>query len=277
MDAPHLPLAPAAPVQRSAPLEAERATELAAELASLRAEMQDFTYTVSHDLRASLRHVLSYVQLVQEDGAAQLTPELQGFLQTAADSARHMGVLMDGLVELARLGTVPLDCVPLSLQAVVQEVWQEAAADLRLRDPARNVVWEVAPDVPPVCADAALLRLALQHVLDNAVKFTARQPAALVRISARRLPAQGARPALVQLEVSDNGAGFNPALQSRLFHPFQRLHSARQFDGIGMGLALTRKIVQRLGGSMDARGEPDAGCSLYLCLPAVDPADLLPS
>ena len=250
-----------------------RIAQLEAELHALRGEMQDFTYTVSHDLRASLRHVVSYVHLVQEDGAGQLTPELMGFLQTASDSARHMGLLMDGLVELARLGSAVPDLAPLSLQTLVAEVVSDKADELAARAALRTIHWHVAPDLPAVQADAALLRAALQHVLDNAVKFTAQQPQAVIHISARTGPMDGgagtgsAAPTVL-LTVRDNGAGFNPALRSKLFHPFARLHSVRQFGGIGMGLALTHKIMQRLGGAVEIDAAPDAGCSVCLRVPA---------
>jgi len=245
-----------------------RIAQLEAELHALRGEMQDFTYTVSHDLRASLRHVVSYVHLVQEDGVGQLAPELMGFLQTASDSARHMGLLMDGLVELARLGSVAPDLTPLSLQTLVAEVVADTTDALAARDASRTIQWHVAPDLPAVQADAALLRAALQHVLDNAVKFTAQQSHAVIHCSARGLVHGEMPSAGVLLTVRDNGVGFNPALRSKLFHPFARLHSVRQFGGIGMGLALTHKIMKRLGGGVDIDAAPDAGCSVFLRLPA---------
>ncbi|NVO04910.1 MAG: two-component sensor histidine kinase [Rhodoferax sp.] len=242
---------------------AQRIAQLEAELAGLRAEMQDFSYTVSHDLRASLRHILSYAQLVQEDAAELLPEETRGFLNTISDSARHMGVLMDGLMELSRLGTVVLQTGPVPLQPLVQDVM----AELAQKYPQRAIAWQLAPDLPKVQADATLLRAALLYVLDNAVKFTAQRPEAQIALSA--LPAAHG---LVTLAVQDNGAGFNPALQSKLFHPFQRLHTTKQFPGIGMGLALTRKMLERMGGSVRAEGAVDAGCRIHLAVPAVPQA-----
>jgi two-component system OmpR family sensor kinase len=236
----------------------QRIAQLEDELASLRGEMQDFTYTVSHDLRASLRHILSYAHLVQEDAGPQLTSEVQGFLATITDSARHMGVLMDGLMELSRTGTVPMNIGPVSLQALVAEV----VVSLREGQGSRSIAWDIAQDLPIVSGDAALLRQALHQVLGNALKFT--QPVEQVCISVG-VAAQDAH--TVTIALSDNGAGFNPALQSKLFHPFQRLHSTKQFPGIGMGLALVRKIVQRHGGQVKAAGAVDAGCTVTLSLP----------
>ena len=239
-----------------------RIQSLEAELTALRAEMQDFSYTVSHDLRASLRHILSYAQLVQEDAGPLLPEETRGFLNTISDSARHMGLLMDGLMELSRLGSVALQTETVALDALVRDV----ANELAQQHPERSIAWQIAGALPAVQADATLLRKALHCVLDNAVKFTAQQPAARIAIAAHASPADGA-PDLVTLTVQDNGAGFNPALQASLFHPFKRLHTTKQFAGIGMGLALTRKIVQRLDGRVSAQGQVDAGCTITLSLP----------
>jgi len=236
----------------------ERVAKLEAELAAARREMQDFTYTVSHDLRAPLRHIVSYAQLVQEDAGPQLNAEVQGFLGTITDSARHMGVMLDALLELSRVGTAPVQLGPVALQDVLQGV----VDGLRAQQAPREVRWRVAPDAPMVQADAALLRLALEQVLGNAVKFTRPQRQAEIAVSFERL--DGA----VRLTVQDNGVGFNPAQAAKLFQPFVRLHSTRQFEGLGMGLALTRKALQRMGGDVAISAGPDAGCCVTLTLPA---------
>jgi signal transduction histidine kinase len=205
------------------------------------------------------------VQLVQEDAGPLLPQETLGFLHTVSDSARHMGLLMDGLMELSRLGTVELHLEPVSLQPLLQDV----LAVLALREPGPDLDWQLPADLPVVWADAALLRTALLCVLDNAQKFTAGRPQRRIAVSARLLNA--GPQAMVELTVQDNGAGFNPAHGAKLFHPFQRLHTAKQFPGIGMGLALTRKIVQRLHGQVRAEGAVDAGCTVYLTLPGAPP------
>ena len=236
-----------------------RIAALEAELAAVRAEMQEFTYAVSHDLRAPLRHIVSFVQLVQEDAGALLDAEVLGFLETISSSARHMGRLLDGLTLLSRLGSAPLDVGPVSLGDMVLE----ACAELRAQHPLRAIEWHVAPELPVVQADPNLLRQALLHVLDNAVKFTAPREHAVVDIEL--MPAQDGQH--VVLQVRDNGAGFNPAQQGQLFRVFGRLHSAQQFDGVGMGLVLTRKILQRLGGAVEIDGEVGAGCCVRMHLP----------
>lgn len=239
----------------------ERIQALEAELAALRADMQTFTHTVSHDLRAPLRHIVSYAQLVQEDAGPQLNAEVQGFLATMTDSARHMARLLDGLTALSQLGTAPVLLEPVPLQEMVRDI----AAKLGQQHPTRQLDWRIAPNLPTVQADAALVRLALTQVLGNAVKFTAPREMAVIEISAQESEAQGVRCAALQ--VRDNGVGYNPALQSALFQVFGRLHSAKQFEGMGIGLVQTRKALQRMGGSAAAEGVVDGGCCITLTLP----------
>ena len=235
-----------------------RIAALEAELAAQREAMQAFTATVSHDLRAPLRHIVSFAQLVQEDAGPQLGAEVQGFLSTITDSARHLGVLLDGLAELARIGTLPVALGPVPLQALVQGV----CAELAEQYPGRAVDWHIASDLPVVQADATLLRQALVQVLGNALKFTAPREHAVIAVTAQPGESDG----FVALQVRDNGVGYNPAMQDKLFQAFGRLHSPREFGGIGMGLALTRKIMQRLGGSVDSEGVVDGGCCVKLLL-----------
>jgi len=235
-----------------------RIAALQAELDAMRAEMQHFTYAVSHDLRAPLRHILSYAQLVQEDAGPQLNAEVQEFLTTITDSARHMGVLLDGLAALSHVGSTPLDIGPVSLQELVQAQSQALAA----QHPQRNVDWRIASDLPLVQADATLLCQALAQVLGNALKFSAPREPAVVEVSAEPVQSSGG----VCLQVRDNGVGYNPAQQDQLFKVFGRLHSSKQFEGIGMGLVLARKLLERCGATVSIHGEVDGGCTVQLRL-----------
>ena len=221
-------------------------------LSAARAELQDFTYTVSHDLRADLRHILAFAEIVQEDAGPQLDAEARAHLATITGAARHMGALMDGLMAYSRLGSVDLRPGAVPIRPVVMEI----CAALQAQHPQRVLEWRVADDLPTVQADAALLRQALEHVLGNAVKFTAARDVAVISV------AQDGTAVIVR----DNGVGFNPAAQGKLFHVFGRLHSQREFDGIGMGLALTHKIIQRHGGTVSAQGELDGGCCVRIAL-----------
>jgi light-regulated signal transduction histidine kinase (bacteriophytochrome) len=241
----------------------KRIADLEAELAAVKTQVQEFTYAVSHDLRAPLRHIVSYAQLVQEDAGPHLTAEVQGFLATMVDSARHMGLLLDGLTSLSRLATVEVNWQPVPLLELVTQV----RAQLQRQHPQRAVEWRIGSDLPVVLADQDLLRQALFHVLGNALKFSAPRAMATIEVSAFPGNAEG----LAVLEVRDNGVGFNPALQASLFKPFGRLHSQREFDGIGMGLVLAQKIVQRLGGAIEAQALADGGCCVRFQLRARPP------
>ena len=251
------------PEARKAEVRAEVQPEvqaaLQAELAAVRAEMQYFSYAVSHDLRAPLRHILSYAQLVQEDAGPQLSAEVQEFLTTITDSARHMGVLLDGLAALSRVGSAPLDVGAVSLQELVQAQCEALVA----QHPQRSVDWRIAGDLPMVQADATLLRQALAQVLGNALKFSVSRAPAVIDINI--VPAQS--DAFVCLQVNDNGVGFNPAQQDQLFKVFGRLHGSKQFEGIGMGLALARKMLERFGATVSIHGVLDVGCKVQLMLP----------
>lgn len=237
-----------------------RIAALEAELAAVRAEMQQFTYTVSHDLRAPLRHITSFAQLVQEDAGPLLTAEVQGFLATMTDSARHLGVLLDGLLELSRIGSMPLHVTAVDPLALIQDI----CAALSSSYPLRAMEWRLPETLPAVLADAGLLRLVLTHVLENAAKFTAPRALGLVEVTDRQDSRDGAT---LALEVADNGVGFNPALQDRLFKVFGRLHSAREFEGIGIGLVLSRKALQRINGTVQVEAVQNQGCRARLLLP----------
>lgn len=237
-----------------------RIAALEAQLAAVRADVQEFTYTVSHDLRAQLRHILAYAEIVQEDAGPQLDAEIQSHLATITGAARQMGVLMDGLMAYARLGTAPLNAVAQPVRPLLLEVCQT----LQASHPGRVLEWRIADDFPDVRADTDLLRQAWTHVLANALKFTRPRARALVEVGWESAPGQAC-----VLYVRDNGVGFRADQQAKLFHVFQRLHSPRDFEGIGMGLALTRKVVERHAGTVWAQGDVDAGCCIRFTLPLV--------
>jgi light-regulated signal transduction histidine kinase (bacteriophytochrome) len=228
------------------------------ELAQARAELEEFTYSVSHDLRASLRHVNAYVQIIREDLGDQGNATTVAHLDTVSHAARQMQRQIDGLMELSRLTRADLQWSTVDAGQLVRDVCTVLAPALA----GRAVEWQVAPDFPALHGDAALVRQVLTHLLSNALKFTGTRAVAEIRVSWQaHVRGQCA------ITVTDNGVGFNPQYKDKLFHAFQRLHSAREFEGIGMGLALTRKIVERHGGAVWASGAPDAGCSVSFTLP----------
>jgi len=236
-----------------------RIAQLEAELAACKREMQEFTYTVSHDLRAPLRHIVSFAQLVQEDAGPVLNGEVLGFLNTISSSAKNLGAMLDALLELSRVGTVALNPGPVALLDLVRSVREELDSKYPLQTPE----WRIAPQLPVVLADAALLRQALLQVIGNAVKFSRSRSLAVVEISGDAKVRNG----WVSLTVQDNGVGYNPTMQGKLFQVFSRLHSQGQFEGMGMGLALTQKIAHRLGAEVHMVGGVDTGCAFTLSLP----------
>lgn len=241
-----------------------RIAELEAALAAAQREMQALTHTVSHDLRAPLRHIVSYAQLVQEDAGPQLDAEVQGFLATITDSARHLSAMLDGLLALSRIGTVPLQWAEVPLQTLVQEVMTE----LGRAGANAGVQWHIAPVMPVVRADAALLRQALLLVLGNAVKFSGPRAQPVIGVDVAVDQAQGT----VGVTVRDNGVGLRMAGLNTAFPPFQRLHPKTQFEGLGMGWALAHKGLQRMGVSLQVASTVDEGCSVSLTgLHAVTP------
>lgn len=248
------PESPATPAPESA-----RCAQLQQELAQARAELEDFTYSVSHDLRASLRHVTSFVKIIQEDLDEQPGADISGHLVTVTQAARQMSRQMDGLMALSRLGRVELHCAPVALG----ELAEQAMAALLGAPPRAHVRWSVAAALPAVWGDATLLLELLTHLLSNALKFSQGRAQADIALSWA-----AADDGQCVVTVADNGVGFNPHYQGKLFRAFQRLHSPREFDGLGMGLALARKIMERHGGRIWAEGAVDGGCRIHFTLPA---------
>ena len=232
--------------------------QLQRELKQARAELEEFTFSVSHDLRASLRHVTAYVQIIQEDLEESIHADIGEHLNTVNQAARQMGRQIDGLMALSRLTSVELQWAELDMAALVREVMDELTPGLN----GRVMEWQLAADFPTLWGDAALVREALAHVLGNACKFTAGQPQSCVSVT-WQLQSDGC----CAVTVGDNGAGFNPNYKPKLFRAVQRLHSAREFEGLGMGLALTRKIIERHGGTVWADGALNAGCQVSFSLP----------
>ena len=237
--------------------------QLRAQLAQLRAAQEEFLRAVSHDLRAPLRHITSYGPLVAEllhDAGlqGQALQEAQEFLTTMDQSARRMGRMLDGLLSLSHIARTPLQRQPVALTALAHEVQAALAAQAQAQQ--RAVQWHIAPDLPSVHGDAALLRQLLAELMGNALKFTRGRDPARIAVTAEH-SADGH----LVLRVQDNGVGFNPAQSAGLFGVFQRLHREAEFDGVGTGLAAVRAIAQRHGGTVSAQAAPGAGCTVSVC------------
>lgn len=240
--------------------EAER---LARELAQVRAEFQDFVYTVSHDLRAPLRHINAFAQIIEED-LPNAPADIRAHLATIRQSAQLLTQQLDGLTSLSRLAQRRVN-----LQVVdVVPITQAVARELALRHPQQPVQWQLAQDVPPVWADAELLAQLFTQVLDNAFKFSRdRSPAMIAMTWQRVTPDQPGAPHWVEISVRDNGVGFAPEQADKLFRVFAKLHSPKVFEGLGLGLVTSRKLMAQLGGHMAMTAAVNAGCCVTLRLP----------
>jgi signal transduction histidine kinase len=220
-------------------------------------ELEAFSYSVSHDLRAPLRHVTGFVELLRESAPKDLDPKSVHYLDVISKAATRMGVLIDDLLAFSRFGRVEMKRGLVSLQSLVEDVVRELAPT----STGREVVWEIGP-LPDVTGDEAMLRQLFRNLVGNAVKFSRPRKAARISIGAGE-----AGPGEVEIHVRDNGVGFDMKYADKLFNVFQRLHSSEEFEGTGVGLAIVHRIVQRHGGRLRAEGVPDGGATFWVSLP----------
>jgi light-regulated signal transduction histidine kinase (bacteriophytochrome) len=219
-------------------------------------ELEAFNYSVAHDLRAPLRGIDSFSQLLIERYSQRLDQEGLAYLNRVRAAAARMSQLIDALLSLAQVGRGELQPIDLDFSRLVQSVTNELAA----ANPDRNVPMVIAPGMRAY-ADPRLLRIVVANLLENAWKFTARRQRPAVEVG----PVQST--ALPTYFVRDNGAGFDPGYASRLFGAFQRLHPDRDFPGTGIGLAIVQRVITRHGGTVWADSRPDQGATFYFTLP----------
>jgi light-regulated signal transduction histidine kinase (bacteriophytochrome) len=248
-----------------------RAEEMAGhaiELGRVNKELEAFSYTVSHDLRAPMRHIAGYVDLVMEDNADKLDERAARYLRHVKDAASFAGQLVDALLDFSRMGRSGLKPSSIDTGMLVEDLVEELAQQER----GRRIEWDVRLPLPRVVADPLLMQVALRNLLANAVKYTRGRDPAVIRIE----PVTTAGG--VGLEITDNGVGFPMKYVGKLFGVFQRLHRTEDFDGTGIGLANVKRIVERHGGTVWARGEPDRGATFGFVLPhPTDPKARKPS
>jgi PAS domain S-box-containing protein len=267
-----------------------RVVERTAQLQTANAELEAFSYSVSHDLRAPLRHVMGFVDLLQKDAGPALSEKSLHQLTTISQAAKRMGDLIDDLLEFSRIRRAELQKADVNLDELVRETLGDFQAETK----ERNIAWDIHP-LPPVRVDRALLRMVLVNLISNAVKFTGARAEAKIEIgcapagvaeantvdgqtqpgtmsaqqplqytAARRRPGGDGETVIF---IRDNGAGFDPRYVGKLFGVFQRLHSQDEFEGTGIGLANVQRIVQRHGGRAWAEGVVDGGATFYFSIP----------
>jgi signal transduction histidine kinase len=233
----------------------QRVAERTAQLESVNEELKTFSYSVSHDLRAPLRHVMGFVELLREEAGPSLSEKSLRHLTTISRSAKRMWDLIDDLLSFSLVGRTELQKTDVDLDELVRET----LGDFQAQTP--NCVWKIHP-LPPVRADRALLRMVLVNLISNAVKFTGARAEAKIEI--------GCAPNGIGetvIFIRDNGAGFDPKYAGKLFGAFQRLHRQDEFEGTGIGLANVQRIVHRHGGRAWAEGVVDGGATFYFSIP----------
>jgi signal transduction histidine kinase len=234
----------------------------AAELEATNKELESFAYSVSHDLRAPLRHIVGYSELLQRQASSALDEKSQRFLRTILNSAKRMGTLIDDLLAFSRIGRAETRKTEVSLDQLVKEVVAEIEQDTRDRD----IRWKIG--ALPVCyGDRSMLRLVVGNLVSNAVKFTSMRSPAEIEIG--RVDRNDRE---VEVFVRDNGAGFDMQYVNKLFGVFQRLHLREQFEGTGIGLATVQRIIHRHGGQVRGEGAVDQGATFYFSLQSTQDA-----
>ncbi|MCQ8897372.1 ATP-binding protein [Limnobacter humi] len=224
-----------------------------AELKRSNSELEAFTYTVSHDLRAPLRAIDGFSSILREDFKDHLPDDAQHLLDRISNNARQMGGLIDGLLDFSRLLRTDVAWVEVNQQQLIEQIIDQL-------DARRRATLDVAA-LPTVHADPVLLKQVWMNLIDNALKFSSRTDAPRVTIACEKLPR------FYRFSVQDNGAGFDMKYADKLFNVFERLHHKKDFDGTGVGLAIVKRIIERHGGEIRALGEVGQGARFEFTLP----------
>ena len=226
-------------------------------LVEVNQELESFSYSVAHDLRAPLRAVSGYSHMLVEDYGDKLDNEAHRLINTIVSNAAQMGVLIDDLLDFSRLSQKELIKVPFSMNDAVEAVKRE----LMSAENGRNIEWYIG-ELPTVLADSVAMKQALTNLISNALKYTCHKPKAIIEIGSQR---EGGK---VVYYIKDNGAGFDMKYANKLFRVFQRLHSSSEFEGTGVGLAIVQRVINKHGGEIRAEGKTDEGATFYFSLPA---------
>jgi len=235
----------------------EELAKRAVELQAANKELEAFAYSVSHDLRAPLRHVVGYAELLKKQAASALDEKANRYLKTILEAAKRMGDLIDDLLGFSRIARAETKKAAVNLEQLVAQVIAEVAQDTSGRD----IAWKIG--ALPVCyGDRSMLRLVFVNLLSNAVKFTRKRTRAEIEIGYSQ-----EKNAQIEIFVRDNGAGFDMRHADKLFGVFQRLHLPEEYEGTGIGLATVQRIVHRHGGTCWAEGAVDHGATFHFTFP----------
>ena len=235
---------------------AEEMAALNARLISTNRELEAFSYSVSHDLRAPFRHIVGYAELLKKAEGDKLSDKGKRYVDTIVESAISAGTLVDNLLDFSQMGRASMKFVRVDMNALVADVKRK----LVIEGDARPIQWRIGP-LPKIKGDPTMLRLATQNLLDNALKFSRMRDPAIIEIGATETADEQI------IHVRDNGSGFDQAYVGKLFGVFQRLHRIEEFEGTGIGLANVKRIVERHGGRVWAEGKLDEGATIYIAFP----------
>ena len=235
----------------------QRVLARTAELDATNKELEAFSYSVAHDLRAPLRHMDGFIRLLNKRAYATLDEKNQRYLGIISDSARQMGLLIDDLLAFSRVGRAELQLGAVSLHQLLNEALQELTDETQGRD----ITWKIG-QLPEAMVDRSMMRLVMINLLANAVKFTSKREHAEIEVGTSSNESDE-----IVVFVRDNGVGFDMEYASKLFGVFQRLHPAEDYEGTGIGLANVQRIIHRHKGRTWAEGEVDRGATFYFSLP----------
>jgi PAS domain S-box-containing protein len=251
-------------IERSGQLQTanQKLEERSRQLEAANEQLGAFSHSVSHDLRAPLRHIVGFVELLEKEAGQSLSDKSLRHLKTIFQSAKRMKELIDDLLTFSRIGQSEIRKTDVNLDELARETLSEFQSETT----ERKIEWTIHT-LPEVWADRALLRLVLVNLFSNAVKFTSTRAAAKIEVGC--VPAESGE---TMIFIHDNGVGFDPKYTERLFGAFQRLHRQDEFEGTGIGLANVQRIIRRHGGRTWAEGVIDGGATIYFSIPAKKPS-----
>lgn len=240
----------------------QKVEERTKKLTTVNKELEAFSYSVSHDLRAPLRIINGYMNIFLEDYSSKMDDEAIELSHIILNNARKMGILIDDLLEFSRLGRKEVIKSRILMNEVVATIWE----DLKKAEESRNIDF-VLKDMPETYADLNTMKQVWTNLISNALKYTKNKDKTVIEVGAETQPVPEAGGDVVAYYIKDNGAGFDMNYYNKLFGVFQRLHSAREFEGTGVGLAIVHRIIAKHGGRIWAESKPNEGATFYFSLP----------